>query len=122
MRYRASRTIFAKNLRKRATEEERIVWAHLAAKRFLGFKFRRQEPIGPYIVDFVCFERRLVVELDGAHHDEVAVKSYDAERSRWLCEQGFRVLRFWNSDVRDNLPGVLQAVGLALEARSDPSP
>lgn len=90
MRHRASQTIFAKNLRKRATEEERILWAHLAAKRFLGFKFRRQEPIGPYIVDFVCFERRLVVELDGAHHDEVAVKSYDAERSRWLCEQGFR--------------------------------
>ena len=98
-------TAFARNLRQRQTYGETKLWAKLRKKQLEGVKFRRQQPIGPYIVDFVSFERKLVVEIDGGQHAEADIG--DAERSAYLATFGFRVLRFWNSDVLTNIEGVL---------------
>jgi len=99
----------AKNLRKRATDAEQLLWRHLRARQMEGLKFRRQQPIGDYIVDFVCFERRIVIELDGGQH---ATKTReDTERDEWLRAQGFRVCRFWNSEVLKNIDGILEVIG-----------
>lgn len=87
-----------------------------------GVKFRRQQPIGPYIVDLVSFERRLVIEIDGGHHNETATKQYDLERSRWLGDDGYRVLRFWNNDVLTNIEGVLAKIREVLGEAGSPSP
>ncbi len=72
-------------------------------------KFRRQQPIGPYIVDFVSLERKLVVEIDGGQHNEEEMRKRDEERTRWLKERKYRVLRFWNNEALVNTEGVLQA-------------
>ena len=87
----------ARSLRRDMTETERLMWAKLRNRRFGRFKFRRQVPIGRYIVDFVCFARRLIVELDGGQHTQQ--QAYDAERTRWLESNGFRVVRIWNHHV-----------------------
>jgi len=101
-------TTFAKQLRSNSTDVERVLWRLLRAHRLADFKFRRQVPIGPYIADFVCFEHRLVVELDGGQHADALEQ--DAGRDAWLGDQGFRVLRFWNNEVLDNLDGVLTKI------------
>lgn len=98
----------ARSLRRNMTLEERMFWNVLRTKRFNGFKFRRQEPIGPFIVDFVCFDRKLVIELDGGYHAKT--KDYDESRSQWLESQGFRVLRFWNDDIHERLDYVKETV------------
>jgi very-short-patch-repair endonuclease len=77
-------------------------------KRFKGFKFRRQQPVGAYIVDFVCFERQIVIEVDGGGH--AFEKAKDNERDTWLQGEGFQVLRFWNNDVLQNIDGVLEVI------------
>jgi very-short-patch-repair endonuclease len=102
-------TKIAKNLRKKSTDAERKLWAHLRAKRLEGYKFRRQEPIGNYVVDFVCFENRVVIEIDGSQH--ATEKEKDSKRSKWLESRGFKVLRFWNNEVLRNIEGVLQVIG-----------
>jgi very-short-patch-repair endonuclease len=81
----------------------------LKGKHVEGIKFRRQEPIGDYIVDFVAFENRLVIEVDGGQHAEEE-KDKDILRDAWLSKQGFRVLRFWNNEVLQNLEGVLETI------------
>ena len=106
----------AKALRANMTEAERRLWYFLRAHRFKGMKFKRQALIGRYIVDFVSFQRRLVVEVDGGQHADSEV---DLRRTRWLEDQGFRVLRFWNNEVLSNTDGVLDAIMLA---GADPSP
>jgi len=88
------------------TDPERILWWHLA-DRGLGTKWRRQEPIGCYIVDFVTYRYRLIVELDGSQHAE---STYDDKRDAWLREQGFRVLRFWNEEVFEAVDDVLDTI------------
>jgi very-short-patch-repair endonuclease len=88
---------FARALRKRPTHAENLLWKHIRAKRLKGLKFRRQEPIGKYIVDFVCYERRVIIELDGGQH--CIDKEKDQQRDRWLKSDGFKILRFWNNDV-----------------------
>jgi very-short-patch-repair endonuclease len=87
-------TTLAKNLRKRSTDAERLLWRHIRGKQLEGMKFRRQEPIGNYIADFVCFEKRIIIEVDGGKH--VVEKEKDATRDVWLREQGYAVFRFWN--------------------------
>jgi len=87
----------ARSLRKNMTDAERLLWAKLRNRRFSGFKFRRQVPLGPFIADFACFERRLILELDGGQH--TLQRGYDAARTRWLEEHGFRVVRFWNHEL-----------------------
>ena len=102
-----SASTIAKGLRKRQTEVEKRLWRHLKAKQLEGIKFRRQEPVGKYIVDFVSFDKKLVIELDGGQH---AGSMRDAERDAWLRSQGFRVLRLWNNDVFENAEGILEVI------------
>jgi very-short-patch-repair endonuclease len=99
---------FARQLRKKSTNAEKEMWACLRAKRFQGLKFKRQEPIGGYIVDFVCYEKKLIVELDGGQHAMPECK--DKERDIWLQSQGFKVLRYWNNDVLCKLESVMEAI------------
>lgn len=102
-----SASTIAKRLRKRQAEAEKRLWRHLKAKQLEGIKFRRQEPIGEYIVDFVSFDKKLVIELDGGQHaDDIR----DAGRDVWLCSQGFRLLRLWNNEVFENFEGVLEEI------------
>jgi len=98
----------AKALRKRSTDVEMILWRSLRAKQMEGLKFRRQQPIGQYIVDFVCFEKKIIIEVDGGQH--AAEKKKDVKRDEWLRNQGFTVLRFWNNEVVTNTQGVLEVV------------
>jgi very-short-patch-repair endonuclease len=97
----------AKALRANMTDAERQLWYRLRAHRFQSFKFKRQVPIGRYIVDFVCLERCLVIEVDGGQH---ADSKPDETRDQWLRQQGFRVLRFWNNEVFNNTDGVLEVI------------
>lgn len=101
----------ARNLRKQSTDTERHLWYNLRANR-LGFKFKRQVPIGTYIVDFLCMERRLIVELDGGQH--LDNQKYDIERTAWLNGRGFKVLRFWNNDVLQQTEAVVEVITQAL--------
>ena len=101
-------TSFAKKLRKESTDTENHLWYHLRAKRFSGLKFRRQEPIGNYIVDFVCYEKRLVIECDGGQHAEQEIQ--DQQRDQWFQRQGYRILRFWNREVLLNTSEILQRI------------
>jgi very-short-patch-repair endonuclease len=105
---RESNTYKARELRQKSTDAERLLWRHLRAKRLDGLKFRRQEPIGNYIVDFVCFDNQVIVEVDGGQH--VKRKAEDEKRTRWLEEQGFKVLRFWNNNVLKNTEGVIRTI------------
>ncbi|MGA8573453.1 MAG: endonuclease domain-containing protein [Desulfobaccales bacterium] len=95
----------SRNLRKRQTDAEILLWRHLRGQQLEGLRFRRQHPMGRYIVDFVCLEKRLILEVDGGQHDIEREK--DEERSNWLIAEGYNILRFWNNDVLTNLEGVL---------------
>ena len=101
-------TNLGKALRKRPTEVEKLLWKHLKLKQMEGLKFRRQQPIDNYIVDFVCFEKRIVIELDGGQH--AGQKEMDIERDIYLRGQGFIILRFWNNEVLQNTKGVLEVI------------
>ncbi|MBB6017648.1 endonuclease domain-containing protein [Deinococcus radiopugnans] len=107
-------TLRARELRRDQTPTEHRLWRALRG-RFLNAKFRRQWPIAGYIVDFVCFEARLIVELDGSQHAEDAARAYDEARTQVLEAGGFKVLRFWNNEVSSNLRGVLEAINLHLQ-------
>jgi very-short-patch-repair endonuclease len=109
----------ARNLRANSTKAELHLWRRLRARSLIGHKFVRQEPIGPYIVDFVCREQRLVIEVDGGQH---ATDKRDAVRDRWLAAHRYRVLRFWNNEVLGNLDGVLEMIAAALPPESPPHP
>jgi very-short-patch-repair endonuclease len=118
----------ARSLRANITNAERKLWYALRDRRFAGYKFRRQVPVGPYIADFLCYSARLVIEVDGGQHAESA---RDARRDRWFAQNGFRVLRFWNNEVLQNLEGVWTIIFEALQeatphparaSRGHPSP
>ncbi len=102
----------ARALRNNPTEAERALWKHLRLRQLEGQKFRRQQPLDPYIVDFACLEKKLIVELDGGQHAEQVAS--DAERTAWLEAQGFRVLRFWNHDVMKDIEAVKEVIRRAL--------
>jgi len=102
----------ARQLRKSSTDAERRLWSRLRQKQLDGFRFRRRQPIGAYIVDFFCPEAKLVVELDGGQHALAGV--HDTERTLWLEARGYRVIRFWNNDVLGNTDGVLFVIRRAL--------
>ena len=110
---------FARNMRAAPTDAEATLWRQLRAHRFAGHKFKRQQPIGNYIVDFVCFEARLVVEVDGGQHNESVA---DEARDEWLEARGYRVMRFWNNDVMGNLDGVLLTILNQLTPSPQPLP
>jgi len=115
---RVIKTERARRLRQDATKAETALWYQLRSRRLNGHKFVRQEPIGPYTVDLVCRESRLVIEVDGGQHAE---NPHDAVRDKWLADHNYRVLRFWNNDVLGNIAGVLEAIATAL-AESPPHP
>jgi very-short-patch-repair endonuclease len=106
----------ARHMRSAPTDAESALWRHLRAGRLQGHKFKRQQPIGPYIVDFVCFAKKLVVELDGGQHADQ--QAYDEARTRWLRREGFQVLRCWNDDVLQRRELVLDEVLRVLNASS----
>ena len=106
----------AKRLRRDLTDAERKLWSILRSRQFEGVKFRRQQPIGPFIVDFVCQEQRLIIEADGGQH---ADSNSDASRTRFLESKGYRTLRFWNNDILQNLEGVAETI---LSALATPHP
>src|SRR5579864_2156041 len=97
-----------RKLRANPTDAEICLWSRLRRKQLEGFRFRRQQPIGPFIVDFFCPEAKLIIEVDGGQHDNDAAR--DAARTRWLEKAGHRVVRFWNYDVLTNTDGVLLTI------------
>lgn len=101
---------YSKQLRTNQTPWEGKLWMRLRAGRFYGLKFKRQQLIGEYIVDFYCHSSKLVIELDGGHHNEETKKKSDQYRLKFLKDQGYMVLRFWNSDIDKNLDGVLDKI------------
>lgn len=104
----------ARRLRRDMSDEERILWMLLRDRRFAGFKFRRQAPLGDYVVDFVCFERKLVIELDGSQHAEPEQAAFDARRALALESAGFRVVRIWTSDLFREREGTMETILNAL--------
>jgi very-short-patch-repair endonuclease len=106
----------ARVLRQGMTACERLLWSRLKGKQ-LGVKFRRQAPIGRYILDFVSFERTLIIEVDGGQHGEAQQMEHDQDRTNFLEKSGFRIVRFWNNEVMGNLEGVLAVVAAELEQR-----
>lgn len=100
----------ARTLREQMTDAEKHLWKALRGKQLAESKFRRQFPIDCYIADFVCLEHRLVVELDGGQHASPESEIYDSKRTRYIESQGFRVMRFWNNEVLQNLEGVLTVI------------
>jgi very-short-patch-repair endonuclease len=105
---------FARQLRTNMTDAERWLWGMLRCRQLQGFKFRRQAAIGKFVVDFVCFDSKLIIELDGGQHNDTAVKNYDAARTDWLMSQGFRVIRFWNHDIFESEDSVAEVIWTAL--------
>src|SRR5260221_7801076 len=103
---------FKKSLRKSQTEAEGVLWYHLKNRNFENYKFRRQHILCAYIVDFVCLEKRLIIELDGGQHVEKI--EYDATRTLKLEADGFQVLRFWNNEIFNNIDSVLECIYEAL--------
>ena len=111
----------AKTLRTNQTDAEAILWSVIRAKRLDGLKFRRQVPFGPFIVDFVCHDHRLAIELDGSQHGKAIERERDARRTRWIEDRGYRVMRFWNDDVLRDLDGVCRHI-VAMVRGDGPSP
>jgi very-short-patch-repair endonuclease len=99
-------------LRRRSTDAERLLWRLLRGRQLTGLKFRRQQPVGRYVVDFVCLEQRLVIEVDGGQH--AWRREADDEREAWLARQGYRVLRFWNNEVLRQPDAVLRSIDRAV--------
>jgi len=112
----------AKALRKRMTDAERLLWRHLRNRELGGWKFRRQYPVGPYIVDFICLEKNVVIEVDGGQHAEN--EKLDIQRSTYLKKMGYQVFRFWNNQVMQETEAVLEAILniLTNEKQNSPSP
>lgn len=108
---------FQKLLRRNQTDAETLLWRYLRDRKLEGFKFRRQHIIQGYIVDFVCLEKKLVIELDGGQH--AAQQTYDHKRTQKLQQEGFQVLRFWNNDVLNNTEGVWNVICKTI---NNPSP
>jgi very-short-patch-repair endonuclease len=111
-RVKEKTTSHARSLRGNMTEVERILWHALRERRIDGHRFRRRHPIGRYIADFACLDKKCVIELDGGQHQDQV--SYDERRPLFLQEQGWQVLRFWNNDVLNNLEAVLSRVHVTL--------
>ena len=109
----------AKKLRSNATPHERILWRALKELSTRGTHFRRQAPIGPYVVDFLCPAKHLIIELDGGHHNEDENAKRDRARQEWLEQEGYRVVRFWNSEIANDLGAVLEQIYVELYGSRD---
>ena len=105
----------ARELRKNMTTQERKLWSILRKKSLNNLKFRRQYPIGDYIVDFICHEKNLIIEVDGGQHNENKNKIYDEVRTKFLESKAFKVIRFWNNEIDENIEGVYFEILRVLE-------
>jgi very-short-patch-repair endonuclease len=112
----------ARALRKRLTAQEVKLWVHLRSWKRLGFHFRRQVPRDGYILDFACLRNKLIIEIDGGQHNDDANLARDRKRDEHFRKQGFDVLRFWNSDVNENLNGVLERIFGVLQSQTTSTP
>ncbi|UJS25286.1 endonuclease domain-containing protein [Thiothrix winogradskyi] len=110
----------ARSLRQQQTSAEQRLWQQLRNRQLDGYKFHRQYVIAPYIVDFACRAEKLIVELDGTHHAEPDQAEYDQIRSECLAAQGYRILRFWNTDIDHALPTILETIKFTLKAPLPP--
>ncbi len=108
-----TKTKKARELRKNMTDAEKKLWRYLRRKNIADSRFRRQHPIGNYIVDFVCIEKNLVIEVDGGQHSDR--ENYDVNRTRFLNNKGYKVLRFWNNEVLNDISAVLNIIYKELE-------
>ena len=113
-------TLLARKLRNDPTEAEKRLWCHLSRRQLQGYKFSRQMPVGPFICDFMCREAKLIVEVDGGQHDPR--EPLDQNRTTWIEQEGYKLIRFWNNEVFDNLDGVLETIRHALSAGPPPAP
>ncbi len=113
--------MFARSQRQKPTEAEKLLWNKLRSMKSGGVKFRRQQPIDGYIVDFIEFDKRLIIEIDGGQHNETQNIARDNKRTAYLENQGFHLIRFWDSDVLRNMDGVLEKIRETL-AELSPSP
>ncbi len=111
---------FARQLRSKQTDTENLLWLRLRAHRLSGLKFRRQQPVGVYVVDFLCSGEKLIVELDGGQHQERI--GYDEIRDAWLKSEGYTVLRYCNNELMGNLEGVLEDIGRVAGVFTEASP
>jgi len=111
----------ARNLRANMTDAEKALWRRLRNRQLNGHRLRRQVPLGEYIVDFACFDPKLVIELDGGQHAHAGNRTADKERTAWLEGEGFLVLRFWKNDVLQNIDGVVGVIATAQEGLSESS-
>ena len=102
-----NKTILARNLRKSSTIQERRLWNLLKNRQFHNLKFKRQQPIGDYIVDFICKEAKIIIEIDGGQHNEPENINYDKVRTEYLNNLGYKVIRFWNNEIYENIEGVI---------------
>lgn len=109
------KNLLARKLRKNQTPQECIMWNLLRNQQFKGLKFRRQYPIGDYIVDFVCKEIKLIIEIDGGQHNSEEGLVYDLERTKFLEEKGYKVIRFWNNEIDKNIDGVFDYLSQVIE-------
>ena len=98
----------ARNLRKNSTTQEQKLWELIRNRKLNGLKFVRQYPIGNYIVDFACRQKKIIIELDGGQHNEDANIVYDTERTKYLENSGYKVIRFWNNEIDNNIEGVYE--------------
>jgi len=108
----------ARILRKKPTWAEKLVWRWLRGRRFSGYKFRRQHPVGRYSLDFFCEEARLAIELDGGQHGFAEQRKHDAEREQFLASLSIKVLRFWNSRLRREAQAIRDTIFRELQARA----
>ncbi|MFO7995746.1 MAG: endonuclease domain-containing protein [Dehalococcoidia bacterium] len=115
-------TKLSRELRRQQTDAEKALWARLRNRQLGGVKFRRQQPLGPYIVDFVALEKRIIVEVDGSQHGEERRGKRDKERTAWLQRKGYQVLRFWNNEVLLNREAVLERIMEAMHPHPNPLP
>lgn len=105
----------ARELRRNQTDCERVLWSKLRNRQFLDLKFRRQHKIDYYIVDFICLENKIIIELDGGQHNTPEGISYDQDRTKHLQSKGYKILRFWNNDVLKQTDSVLEKIRMAVE-------
>lgn len=118
---RSENKLLARVLRRDMTSTERKLWHHLRNRKMGGAKFRRQQPFGPYVLDFYCAEHRLNIEVDGGQHDFPGKRAYDERRTDFLVDKGILTMRFWNGQVRDDIENVLNKIRDKLGLNS-PSP
>ena len=108
-------SIQAKTFRREMRWAEKLLWHHLRNRKMAGCKFRRQYSIGPYVLDFLCYESKLAIEIDGRQHGDPKAQAHDAKRDMYLKMHGIRIKRIWNFQLRENLDGVLAGIRMALE-------